>query len=489
MFLGKKGKNCHEAEIIISYVENSMKGMKPNMPNLHHPTHNRLMAQFDKLLKNEEKMSHAVKEILDIASSLSEFDVGMSHISNQLIDFAQEISDLSASNLAIVEETTASMHEVNESINNTSKILEDLSRESELLANKNGESMDLLKEVQGIKADVERDTSDMSNKFQQLVELAVEVAKIVESVQAIADQTNLLALNAAIEAARAGEHGKGFGVVAQEIRQLADDTKDNLEGMRSFVESIHVATAEGKESLINTLRSTEEMNGKIEIVHSTVDQNVAMLKDIVVEVEEINAAMNSIKVSTEEINQAMESSSIDAERLSAMTQSVHLEAQTSVDFAKRIAEIDDRLSQITQYLFAGLKGGSNALKNDEFLDVVEKAKNAHIQWIKTVERIASEMRIEPIQTNSNKCGFGHFYNAVHIDHPEIKDDWESIDEVHHRIHSLGDEIISSVKNNDKEGALIKYHEALETSKAMIEKLDTIYNKVEKLTKEGISICS
>ena len=128
------------------------------------------MGHFEKLLNNERKMSIAAKRILDIVSSISSFDVNMSHISYQLLDFAGELATLSESNLAIVEETTASMNQVNEAIDATSQTLDDLSDESELLAKKNDESMELLIEVK-LKENVIGDTGVMNEKIQQLVDL------------------------------------------------------------------------------------------------------------------------------------------------------------------------------------------------------------------------------------------------------------------------------------------------------------------------------
>lgn len=482
-----KKKPCEEAKCIINYVESSMKGIESTCPPIEYPIHQKVLEQFEKLLSNEAQMSIAAKQILNIVSSLSDFDVGMSHISYQLMDFAKEMASLSESNLAIVQETTASMNQVTESIDVTSDTLEKLSKESELLSEKNDESVDLLKEVGGLKDDVVEDTGVMSDKIQQLVDLASEVGKVVDSVENIAEQTNLLALNAAIEAARAHEHGKGFAVVAEEVRKLADDTKKNLIGMREFVNRIHEAADEGKESMDRTLVSTGEMSTKIEMVSDTVGKNVEMLKGLINNVEEINSSMQGIRLAADEINQAMESSSMDAERLSEMTYSIQKDATQSVEFAKQISDVDDELSVLVHDMFESLKGGKHVVKNEELIDVINKAKDSHSNWMKGLHKILNEMRVYPIQTNSQKCAFGHFYHAIEIEYPELQDDWLRIDTIHDHLHSLGAEMIDAVKEKDEVTANRTYEEAVEQSTQMIERLEDIEIKLEELTNKGISV--
>ncbi|SNT18842.1 methyl-accepting chemotaxis sensory transducer [Anaerovirgula multivorans] len=487
MFGRSLRKPCEEAECIVKYVEDSLRGNEVTSPDVKYPLHNRVLTHFEKLLANEKKMSRSAKEILNIASSLSSFDVGMSHISYQLMDFAAEMASLSESNLAIVEQTTASMNQVNQSIDSTLETLNSLSKESELLAQKNDESIDRLQEVQALKDNVVEDTGIMSNKIQQLVTLATEVDKIVDSVETIAEQTNLLALNAAIEAARAGEHGRGFAVVAEEVRKLADDTKKNLEGMRQFVVHIQGAAKDGKESMDRTLISTGEMSKKIEIVSETVSENMEMHKGVIMDVGAINQAMEGIKIAAEEINQAMEVSSSDAERLSYMTQSIHKDATDSVEFAKQISKIDEELSNIVTDMFGGLRGGKHALTNQELKEVILNAKKSHVDWMEILRKIMTEMRIYPLQTNSKKCAFGHFYHAMQIDHPSILEDWKSIDTLHHEFHSMGDKVINAVKQNHKSRAEEHYKKAQDLSKEMLAILEKVEEKVGELTDKGVKV--
>lgn len=446
-------------------------------------------AQFRRLYENEKRMADASKELLDIVASISSFDVGISHISSQLMEYAKELATLSESNLAIVEETTAGMNHVNESIETTGKILEDLSRDSSSLSERNKDSQLLLDEVNSLKDDVVKDTLDTNVKITQLAELSTEVGKIVDSVQGIANQTNLLALNAAIEAARAGEHGRGFSVVAEEVRSLADDTKENLNGMMSFVQNIQEAAKEGTESMKRTIDSTTMMSSKMNQVSETIHSNISLLDGIVDDIHSINTSMQDIRSAAFDINNAMETSSNNAEALAQMAQSIHHDSAESVDFTKSIKSIDDRISNVISHMYAGLEHGDHTITNDEFIATLVKAQTAHQNWMKTLKKIVDGRNMLPIQTASNKCAFGHFYYALPVKNDVIIEDWKKIAPIHKNLHNMGDQVLSAVKAGDMGRAGQLYREADSLSVQIISLLQEVNKKVEQLSRSGQNLFS
>lgn len=444
--------------------------------------------QLETLKQNEKRMSNAAKQILDIVTSVSSFDVEMSFISKELLRFAKELSNLSESNLAIVEETTAAMHEVNDTIDNTADTLEQLSNESAVLATQNDASKSLLEEVSVLKENVIEDTHLMNEKISQLVNLADEVEKIVISVQGIANQTNLLALNAAIEAARAGEHGKGFAVVADEVRNLADDTKENLSGMQKFVSEIHAAAEGGKESMNRTLSSTSQMGDKIDAVSQTVGDNINMLNGVISNVADIHSSMKNIKNSANAINYAMNTSSQNAEALAKMTLTLHHDADESVTFARNISTIDDRLSAVSSLLYEGLRSGVNATSNQELCTVIDKAKTAHTNWMNKLTQMVNTMTLSPLQTNSAKCEFGHFYHSLPIEHPAIVNEWKQIAPLHKELHTSGEQAAAAILANRPEDAQKYLSKASSASDRIMTLLTDVKHKIEDLSRQNIKVC-
>jgi len=494
--LGMKGERymsifkkspCDEAVCIIKNVEDRISGKTVKNPKVDYPIHQTLFKHFDRLLESEKKMAIGSRSMLNITASLSDFDVKMSHSAYNLIDFAKDMSNVSESNLAIVEEITASMNQVNESISNTSDTMNQLSKSSKTLVKKNDESMLQLNEVNILKENVVKDATIMSEQIKQLVDMAVKVNEIVNGVEEIAEQTNLLALNASIEAARAGEAGRGFAVVADEIRKLADSTKTNLDDMRVFVNNIHKAASGGQESMNNTMKSTNNMNSKLDIISGTIKENVSMLKDTIKDVDKISQSMEDIKEAAKQINIGMDSSTQDVEKLNYMTQSIHDDAIQSGENAKQISKIDEELSEIVREMIASLKGGNNAIKNEELINNLTKAKIAHGNWMNNLQRIADEMRTYPVQTNSKRCAFGHFYHSINITYPEIEKDWKDIDQVHHELHSIGTKVIEAVRAKDSAEARKLYLEADKLSKQVVEKIDKVLGLIEKNSKLGIEV--
>ncbi|MCB8816546.1 methyl-accepting chemotaxis protein [Desulfosporosinus shakirovi] len=485
--LFSKKPPCEESTFIFNYVEEKLQGINAVEPKVDYPIHKKMISYFIKLFDNERQMALSSKKLLTIAATLSNFDVNMSHIAHQLIDFAKKMSLLSESNLAVVEQTNAGMSEVNSTVERTSTTLSQLSDASKDLVQNNYLSLNQLTEVNELKDKVMLDANIMGEKIAQLVEMANRVNEIVQGVGDIAEQTNLLALNASIEAARAGENGRGFSVVAEEIRKLADDTKRSLEGMKSFVGNIQTAAKEGKQSMNNTMALTKKMSLKIDNITDTMGKNVEMLKTTINDVQFINQSMEGIKTATSEINQAMDVSSRDAEELTMMTQIIHRDALASAESAKEIARIDDEISTIVREQMSSLKGSSNALNNQEFLVTISDAKKAHANWLDNFRRMVDDMTIYPLQTDGSKCAFGHFYHAVQITNSIIEEDWEKIEAFHSEFHKIGQIGIEAVKANQQVRAQESYGRAEVLSRSIFGQLDKVAALVEDMTTKGIRL--
>lgn len=474
-----KRKPCEEASNILNFIENHMNGIVTPEPTADYPIHQTMFGVFKKLLNNEKQLADNFRKTLDVAVSLSEFDVNITHTANKLIHFSKEMAVLSESNLAIVEETNASMQEVNETIGQASSTLEDLADYSTKLLKKNSEGLSSLHGVNELKENVIHNAHLMKVQIDKLIDMSQKIDSIVDSVSQIADQTNLLALNASIEAARAGESGKGFAVVANEIKKLADSTKQNLEGMNTFVSNIRLAANEGKTSMDHTLSSTNEMGQQIDQVIVTVSESVEMLDYSINNIQEINHSMLGIKNAAEEINAAMNASSMDAEKLSTMTTIIHKDAIESKNIAEQFSKVDDLLSHINREAMESLTGTKDAMTNEEIIHGISSAKTAHTAWLEKLSHIVETNTVNPIQLNGHKCKFGHFYHSIKIDHPSIKDKWLEIDSIHNQLHSHGESAINAIE----EGNQSKAYEFYEKSKKCGQNIFQIFDEIIRLIKE------
>ncbi len=482
----KKKTSCDEAVCILQNVEERLQGKLHSFGSLkvEYPIHKQMLTQFEKLLNSEEKMSSSCKRMLSTVSSLSEFDVRMTHSAYELSQFAKQMALVSESNLAVVEEITASMNDVNETVEQTSYKMQKLSDSSHTLIQKNDESMTQIGELVDLKEHVVEDTKKMSIQIEELTTMAENISAIVNGVAAIAEQTNLLALNASIEAARAGEMGRGFAVVASEIRKLADSTKENLQNMRGFVSNIQVAAQGGKESLLNTLSSTNLMNEKLDTISGTIHGNVEMLKHTVVEVNDISQLMVQVKESAQQVNQAMMLSASDAEKLHGMTQDIHKDAVESQKNAKQISHIDMELSEVVREMVVALNGGIHSISHQDLVANLKKAKEAHGNWVKNLKRIVEEMKIYPIQTDSKRCAFGHFYHSITMEHVDVKAEWASIDEIHDQFHKIGDKVVEAVRLEDEAAASKYLQEAEHLSNKIFAKIDNTVRIIESKSAIG-----
>jgi len=183
----------------------------------------------------------------------------------------------------------------------------------------------------------------------------------------------------------------------------------------------------------------------------------------------------------------MEVSSRDAEELTLMTQIIHRDALASAESAKEIAKIDDEISTIVKEQMSSLQGSGNALNNQEFLATIIDAKKAHASWLNNFKQMVDEMTIYPLQTDSSKCAFGHFYHTVHVSYGLIADEWRKISAIHDEFHKIGQIGIDAVKAGQQEKAQDSYRNAEELSRSIFGQLDKVALAVEDMSTKGIKL--
>jgi len=147
----------------------------------------------------------------------------------------------------------------------------------------------------------------------------------------------------------------------------------------------------------------------------------------------------------------------------------------------------DLLSGIVKEMMQTLLGGKNAISNQELVQNLNNAKEAHKNWVNNLRRIADEMRTYPLQINGSKCAFGHFYNSIDINHPAIEKEWGKIDSVHKELHSFGQKVIDAVKNSNSAEAKEYLHKAEDMSESVLLYLDKVISEVEEQNKLGVQV--
>lgn len=220
-------------------------------------------------------------ELSDITSQ-SEENIDIQH---REVDF---VATAMNQMLTTVHEVASNAEEVASSVQKTS------------LATQEGREI-VAQVVESIKV-LAKETDNTEQVIDDLKQRITDIDSVLEVISGIADQTNLLALNAAIEAARAGEHGRGFAVVSDEVRVLANRTQDSTEEIKGIIEALHKGSKDSVEAMGRSKVYSEK---SVELVHSA-DQSLEEISESIQVINDMNLQISSASTQqvsvSEEIN-------------------------------------------------------------------------------------------------------------------------------------------------------------------------------------------
>ncbi len=177
-----------------------------------------------------------------------------------------------------------------------------------------------VEKIVGIMDSINRIVTSTSSLVGNLSHNIGEIGTIVEFIKRISDQTNLLALNASIEAARAGEHGRGFTVVANEVKNLADQSKNASEEINRKIGAIRSET----QNIVSTMgQSIEDIKKETTVVHETADSFMSIIQESQAVTQEIRVFTESLK----ELAKGMQSIESSMEGIMTVSEETSAEAQ------------------------------------------------------------------------------------------------------------------------------------------------------------------
>nr|WP_312058897.1 methyl-accepting chemotaxis protein [Fervidobacterium pennivorans] len=317
--------------------------------------------EIGKLAAALDKMVLALREI---ATTIERDSQTVKQEASQVAVISEEVS-------ATIEELTAQVDSVNSNVNNASAAIEEMTSGIEEVAasaqNVAHASQKLSEEAQKVSqlasegqkailsiADVIVQTREKADVTFQIVEKLSESAKnigeIVDTINSIAEQTNLLALNAAIEAARAGEAGRGFAVVADEIRKLAEESKQATQNIANILRGIVDNSMKASDATKETVEIVNKAYNESDLVKSQFEQILQSIVRMSQMTENLAASAQEQSAAAEEMSSAMDSASKSMVSVVEQMNEVTMAIKQQADAISNVARTAENLDAVAEKL-------------------------------------------------------------------------------------------------------------------------------------------
>lgn len=338
----------------------------------------KVLSQGDFSKEIPKKYLESRDETGDMANSVSVMQKSVSHMLETFRENSKSI-DNESSNLSAVSQKMAcssdnvssTIQEIASGISNQAGDLIEINDILDMFSNELENIVEGIKEIDTNTLEMSNVTNTSSSNMKTLTESVSsisssfeefsrrilsfgndlkEVDKIIGLINNIADQTNLLALNASIEAAAAGSAGSGFTVVANEIRKLAEQTKDSSKNITELIGKI----SNGTETVIQNSNSMKEkFSVQTNIISKTInsfDKMIDVINEVIPKIQSVNSTATSISGEKNVILTKVEGVSSIAQEISASSEEIIASAEEMSSFSKDVASASNTLNNMTKQM-------------------------------------------------------------------------------------------------------------------------------------------
>jgi len=375
---------------------------------------NRVHTLAGGLAKNSETLA---SQSTTIATASEEMAATSSDIARNCNDAAHEGRDageVAASGAEVVDRTVTGMGRIAERVKGSARIVEELGRRSN------------------------------------------QIGEIIGTIEDIADQTNLLALNAAIEAARAGEQGRGFAVVADEVRALAERTTRATREIGEMIKSIQNETK-------SAVTAMEEGVAEVERGSQGAAQSGDALQHILQRIDVVTQQVNQIATAAEE--QTATTTEV-SRNIMSVTEIAHITSNESRDITAEANKLTSLSGALMDAIGAFKIEESNSL-------IINKAKSAHMIFVGKIQaHLDGATKTEPATLpDHHGCNFGKWYDTMGTEHCGHLQLFRDIVQPHASVHELGKAAIVAYNGGDRSKAAALCQEMVDNSATLLAILD------------------